>query len=137
MTILLVIVLIMLGIIAVDHLCYWRRLSEFEIKAKDFSSMYESLAPKVLHGDPEDPNINYFSFEGECFKVNVKKGDLRAFYMQLKIAICDVLDAYDRIGQRYMELMDDITYEHIDELHSLVERIDNIIRYQLWVNGWK
>lgn len=131
------IIVIIVGIIVADHLCYWRRLSEFEVKANEFSLMYKELAPKVLHGDPEEPDVNEFLYDGECFKMFVKKGDMKGFYMQLKFAICEVLDAYDRIGQRYLDLMDDETQRHIEELHALVENIDNIIRYQQWINGWK
>ena len=76
-------------------------------------------------------------FVGEYFKLTIEKGDVKSFYAQMKIAICEVLDAYDNIGTRYLELMDDETSERIYQLHSNVVEIENIVRYQSWLNGVK
>lgn len=63
--------------------------------------------------------------------------DFKSLYLQLKLAIADVLDAYDRIGERYLSLMDEETEERILKLHSTVEQIESIIRYQSWLKGIK
>ena len=137
MAILVAIVLAIVGIVVWDHICYWRKLDEFEIRALEFSTMYKIIAPIVLHGDPEEPDVEEFMFVGEYFKLTIEKGDVKSFYAQMKIAICEVLDAYDNIGTRYLELMDDETSERIYQLHSNVVEIENIVRYQSWLNGVK
>lgn len=135
----IVVAIIVMGAVfyAYDHVRYWRKLDDFERRASEFATMYEILEPKVVHGDPEEPDVDEFVFEGEIYNAAVKKDDLNSLYMQMKLAIADVLDSYDRIGERYLSLMDDETEERVSELHSAVERIDGIVRYQCWLKGIK
>lgn len=137
MAILVAIIIVMALSIAYDHLCYWKRLDEFESKANEFSTMYNLLAPKVINGDPDDPDIEEFIFEGKNYCATVKKNDLSSLYSQLKPYIKDVLDSYDKIGERYLSLMDDETQARIYELHEIVEEIEGIIRYESWLKGIK
>lgn len=137
MAILVAIVLAIVGFVVWDHICYWRKLDEFERRALEFSTMYNIIAPKVLHGDSDEPDVEEFMFVGEYFKLTIEKRDVKSFYAQMKLAICEVLDAYDNIGTRYLELMDDETSERIYQLHSTVVEIEHIVRYQSWLNGVK
>lgn len=131
-----VIIVVILSYI-LDHVRYWRRLDDFELRALEFSEMYEYITPKVLHGNPEDPEVNEFVYEGMYFTMTVKKGDLKALYAQLGPHIKEVQNAYDRIGSRYLELMDDETENRIERLHLTVESIADIVRYQSWLKGVK
>lgn len=137
MAILVAIIVIGAFFYTYDHVCYWRRLDEFERRASEFATMYELLTPKVLKGDPNEPDVTEFIFEGENYNATVKKDDLRSLYLQMKLAIADVLDSYDRIGERYLSLMDYETEKHISELYSTVNEIERIVRYQCWLKGIK
>ncbi len=130
--ILLVVVLFVWG----DHIRFWRRLDAFERRAREFSTMYKIMLPNALGEGAKD--VDEFSFEGECYKMLIKNGDKAAFYSQLEFAISDVLDSYDRIGERYISIMDDITEKRISTLYDTVLKINHIIRYNNWMlNGIK
>lgn len=117
-----------------DYIRYWRRIEDFEKRARDFSDMYNEMLPKALGEGKKD--VEEFSFEGECYRMCIKNGDKAAFYSQLEFAIADVLDSYDRIGERYISLMDDITAKEISTLYDAILKINHIIRYNNWIlNG--
>ena len=117
-----------------DYIRYWRRIEDFEKRARDFSDMYNEMLPKALGEGEKD--VEEFSFEGECYRMCIKNGDKAAFYSQLEFAIADVLDSYDRIGERYISLMDDITSKEISTLYDAILKINHIIRYNNWIlNG--
>lgn len=117
-----------------DYIRYWRRIEDFEKRARDFSDMYNEMLPKALGEGKKD--VEEFSFEGECYRMCIKNGDKAAFYSQLEFAIADVLDSYDRIGERYISLMDDITSKEISTLYDAILKINHIIRYNNWIlNG--
>ena len=118
-----------------DHICYWRRLDTFENLASDFSSMYNSLTPKVIN--PNNDDSSEYEYQGTYFRAVVRKGDIKSLYLQMRLAISSVLDAYDKIGERYLSLMDEETSERIYYLHQTVEEIAHIIRYQCWLKGIK
>ena len=119
-----------------DYIRYWRRIEDFEKRARDFSDMYNEMLPKALGEGEKD--VEEFSFEGECYRMCIKNGDKAAFYSQLEFAIADVLDSYDRIGERYISLMDDITAKEISTLYDAILKINHIIRYNNWIlNGIK
>lgn len=120
-----------------DHVRYWRRLDDFEFRALEFSDMYNYITPRVLNGDPEIPEAIGFEFDGTYYHVKVGKKDVKGLYFQLGIAIKDVQNAYERIGERYLDLMDDETFDTIEKLHQDIEDIAHIIRYQSWLNGVK
>lgn len=135
-TLMAIIVIIVLFVIF-DHIIYWKRISDFERRANEFVVMFNILSNKVLHGDPNFPDTDEFIFDGDIYKnVTVKKGDFASFYSILSKCIKDVLDSYEKIGERYLSLMDDETEEWIYGLHMRVEEISNTIRYQSWlING--
>ena len=114
-----------------DYIRYWRRIEDFEKRARDFSDMYNEMLPKALGEGEKD--VEEFSFEGECYRMCIKNGDKAAFYSQLEFAIADVLDSYDRIGERYISLMDDITAKEISTLYDAILKINHIIRYNNWI----
>lgn len=117
-----------------DHVRYWRRIDDFERRAMEFSTMYKIMLPKALGEGEKD--VEEFSFKGTCYRMCIKNGDKAAFYSQLEFAIADVLDSYDRIGERYISLMDDITAKEISTLYDAILKINHIIRYNNWIlNG--
>lgn len=119
-----------------DYIRYWRRIEDFEKRARDFSDMYNEMLPKALGEGEKD--VEEFSFEGECYRMCIKNGDKAAFYSQLEFAIADVLDSYDRIGERYISLIGDITAKEISTLYDAILKINHIIRYNNWIlNGIK
>lgn len=137
-TLMAIIVIIVLFVIF-DHIIYWKRISDFERKANEFVVMFNILSNKVLYGDQDFPDTDEFIFDGDIYKnVTVKKGDFATFYSILSKYIKDVLDSYEKIGERYLSLMDDETENWIYGLHMRVEEISNTIRYQSWlINGVK
>lgn len=135
-------VLVAVGVVVVlfvifDHLRYWKRLDEFEEKAAEFATLYNTLTPKIMNGDPEDPEIDEFMFEGVNYCATVKKGDLNSLYAQLRPYINDVLKSYDKIGERYLSMMDEETEARVSKLYECVQEIEEIIRYQCWLKGIK
>ena len=137
MAVIVAVVFILVILRGCDYICFMRRIDEFERKASEFSDMYKTLAPKVAHGDPEIPDVDLFSFEGECFLLTVEKEDWKSFYSQLTLALCEVFDSYDRIGERYLSSMDEETSKHIEDLYVTVKEINGQIRYQKWIRGIK
>lgn len=137
MAVLVAVVLILVILRICDDICFMRRIGDFERKASEFSTMYQILTPKVLHGNPEEPDVVEFLFKGENFLATVEKGNLKSLYSQLNLALCEVQDSYDKIGERYLESMDEESAEYIEELHSIIERISSEVRYQMWLNGIK
>lgn len=116
-----------------DRVRYWRRIDDFERRAMEFSKMYKKMLPKALGEGEKD--VEEFSFEGACYRMCIKNGDKAAFYSQLEFAIADVLDSYDRIGERYISLMDDITAKEISTLYDAILKINHIIRYNNWIQN--
>ena len=112
---------------------YWRRIDDFERRAMEFSKMYKIMLPKALGEGEKD--VEEFSFKGACYRMCIKNGDKAAFYSQLEFAIADVLDSYDRIGERYIFLMDDITAKEISTLYDAILKINHIIRYNNWIQN--
>lgn len=116
-----------------DRVRYWRRIDDFERRAMEFSKMYKIMLPKALGEGEKD--VEEFSFNGACYRMCIKNGDKAAFYSQLEFAIADVLDSYDRIGERYISLMDDITAKEISTLYDAILKINHIIRYNNWIQN--
>lgn len=133
MAVVIAVILTVVASIVYDHICCWRRIGNFEAKASEFLNMYETLGPKVLQEEANEPEGKEFIFEGETFLMTVQKGDSNSFYSQLELAICEVFDSYDRIGAGYLDRIDKETEARIEELYGSVEKVNNDIRYNMWL----
>ena len=137
MVVLITIIFLIISFVSIDHLILWRRINNFERRAEDLVMMYNILLPKVKSGDSRFPNEEIFEYDGLVYKnVTVYKGDYNLFYKTLYKYAEDTLSFYNKIGDRYLSIMDDEYHDRIDSIYSSVEKILSTIRYQLWLmNG--
>lgn len=129
---LLMLLVFVFGLIVIDHIKFWHRTSIFMRKAQDLVDAYNNVLDAFKTSEQKE-----ISFKGLCYKINVKNGDYRSFVLQIQLLVCDVLDSYDAIGERYLFEMDDDLRGEIELIHYRVEKIDEAVRITIWQNEWK
>ena len=130
----IILVIVIAGVIFYDHVRFWKKTEDFMIKSQDLCNAYNYVLKRLKETENGDDEILY---EGTMYKITVEKGDYRSFTKQIQLLVCDVLDSYDEIGERYLFEMADELRDDIEETYEKVQRIDQAVRLTLWQNEWR
>lgn len=130
----IILVIVIAGLIFYDHVRFCKKTEDFMRKAQDLCDAYNNVLKRLNETENEESEILY---EGKIYKITVKKGDYRSFTKQIQLLVCDVLDSYDEIGERYLFEMADELRDDIEEIYEKVQRIDQAVRLTLWQNEWR
>lgn len=122
-----IIVLVAIAIL-LDHIRYWRQRDYFLEISNSFACMYNIVAKSLKDGKD-------VSYESKYFNIEIKNQDYNKFWKYVLESITEVLDAYEQIDPRYLEQMDEETYDDIFQLHNLVKNINSIARNEAWKRG--
>ena len=115
----------------VDHVRFNRKINNFMLAVYDFSIMCDE-AVKLLK-----ENENDILFEGKVFRMYIPKGDYEFFVKQLEFVTAELMDRYEKIGERYLSEMEDSLYAKIEMHKEDIQNVQNAIRVTKWQNGWK
>ncbi len=107
-----------------------RRISEFIAKAEDLATMYQCITDSFAEG-----NISVY-YEGIRYRLTVTSNDYENFLDQIEFVVCDVLDAFDDIGNFYLSQMDYELSDYVYQLHESVEQIKYTLRVLRWKHGF-
>ncbi len=114
---------------ALDYVFY-KRITNFQDRAYDLCSMYNSILESLKSG------CISITYEGIFYQATVENQDYRSFILQVELAICDVLDAYDKIGDFFLGQMDNDLAFKITHIHRIVVEIQNSINVVKWQNNF-
>ena len=117
--------------VVVDHVRFNLKVSDFIDAVYELATMYDFVNETLKKGGTD------VEFRGRVFYMYVEDGNYESFVKQVEQAACELMDRYDRIGERYLSEMTDELYADVETYREEIQNVQNAVRITKWQNGWK